>query len=265
MAGTFHIYYAAAKALWDMKTQRLEAMTREGGSPALRRAATTTLRLKASFVTPEEFGDERSIVTKLAAMLSDDREFTMDMALRLGGSSQGKTKVLVQSGVARPTGLSKGMWIAISAAVILLVLDVLATAGVPVPTPIGDVIDRFSGADESPVTPAPLPPGSRPRSGRDPEIERDSIVITAPEPRATTSTERDRRATSRKETTSAPRSGDKIRTQARGRELHQAQGRELHQAQGRELHQAQGKKLHQAQGRDRQPPAHSKSGKKLRE
>src|SRR5688500_14450335 len=162
MAGGFQFYYEAARALWDMPSKRLELLAKEAEPPARRRAATTALRLKAEFMAPEAFANEHSAVTKLAAALSEDREFTMDMALRMAkSSSQGPSRVLVQSGVARRSRRATMMWIAVSAGILLLVMDVLATAGLPVPTPIGDLIDRVSGSDESPVTPAPPAPQSQ--------------------------------------------------------------------------------------------------------
>ena len=159
MAGGFHLYYEAARALWNLPLQRLEALASEAESPGRRRAAAATLRLKSDFMNPLEYGTERAAVTKLAAVLSEDPEFTMDMALNTANLSRKRpVKVLVQSGVAGRSRRSTRMWIAIIAGVVLLILDVLATAGAPVPTPIGDLIDLLTGSDEAPRTPAPPPP-----------------------------------------------------------------------------------------------------------
>lgn len=229
MAGGFHLYYEAARALWDMPSKHLESLAQEGEPLARRRAAATALRLKAEFITPQGYTNEHSAVTKLAAALSDDREFTMDMALRMGASTgRTQSRVLVQSGIGHHTRRSTLMWIAITAAVVLLLLDVMATAGLPVPTPIGDLIDRFSGSDESPVTPPPPPPGSRGLL-RDPALDMEPVAVEAHETRHTTSPDG----------VGLPAVQDDSvgnLERANGKELHQAQGRELHQARGRDVY-----------------------------
>lgn len=241
MAGGFHIYYEAAEALWNMPNNRLEEMARGDGAPGRRRAATTTLRLKAEYVSPEVFGNERSSISKLAGTLNDDPAFTMDMALGMGTPALKRSrKAVVQSGVARPSGLSRTMWLAITAGVILLLMDMLATAGVPIPTPIGIVIDQFAGTDESPVSPPPpAPPPSRRTGTRGSSLDEGAaFALPRSEPRATTEPNLlEVNAGGDQAEASVSNQDSEEKAPARGRELHQAQGRELHQAQGRELHQ----------------------------
>ena len=233
MAGGFHIFYEAAEALWNMPNHRLEEMARGDGSPPNRRAATATLRLKAEYVSPEVFGNERSSITKLAGLLNDDPGFTMEMALRTSAPARKKSsKVLVQAGVARPTGLSRTMWVAITAGVILLLMDVLATAGIPIPTPIGIVIDKFAGADESPVSPPPPAPPPRKRGTRGSIMGDggDHYALPRSQPRPARDLGVDKGAPRRvtDEVPAAHSNGNPLEP-ARGRELHQARGRELHQ------------------------------------
>ena len=241
MAGGFHIYYEAAEALWNMPNHRLEEMARGDGAPGRRRAATTTLRLKAEYVSPEVFGNERSSISKLAGALSDDPAFTMDMALGMGEPARKRSrKADLQAGIITPSGLSRTMWLAITAGVILLMMDVLATAGVPIPTPIGTVIDKFAGADESPVSPPPPAPPPR-RKGTRGSIMGDGgshYALPRSQPRAADDLGLDE-APPRRVTEEIPAAEPvgQASEPARGRELHQAGGRELHQAQGRELHQ----------------------------
>lgn len=243
MAGGFHIYYEAAEALWNMPNKRLEEMARGDGAPGRRRAATTTLRLKAEYVSPEVFGNERSSISKLAGVLSDDPAFTMDMALRMGGPARQRSrKTVVQAGIVIPSGRSRVMWLAITAGVILLMMDVLATAGVPIPTPIGIVIDKFAGADESPVTPPPpAPPPSRGKGTRGSSLgdEGEHYALPRSPSQAVTGLRLDKappRVVVAKESSTAT-TDETAPDPGRGRELNQARGRELHQARGRELHQ----------------------------
>lgn len=260
MAGGFHLYYEAARALWDMPSKHLESLAKEGEPLARRRAAATALGLKAEFLTPQGYTNEHSAVTKLAAALSDDREFTMDMALRMGASTgRTQSRVLVQSGIGHHTRRSTLMWIAITAAVVLLLLDVMATAGLPVPTPIGDLIDRFSGSDESPVTPPPPPPGSRGLL-RDPALDMEPVAVEAHETRHTTSPDG----------VGLPAVQDDSvgnLERANGKELHQAQGRELHQARGRGVYRGRGRGPRQAATGERtghRRPPHTGSQKAKR-
>ena len=257
MAGGFHIYYEAAEALWDMSNHRLEDMARGDESPGRRRAAANTLRLKAEFVSPEAFGNERSSISKLAGVLSDDPAFTMDMALRVGGSARQRSrKAVVQAGIVIPSGRSRVMWLAITAGVILLLMDVLATAGVPIPTPIGTVIDKFAGADESPVSPPPPPPPPRRKSTRGSIMGDGGEHYALPRSRSRAAeSARLNKAPPRKiaeKTSTAPSDGNAPAT-ARGRELHQAQGRELHQPVNRG-----NSKTKSPPGRGRRAEAHSK-------
>lgn len=254
MAGGFHIYYEAAEALWNMPNNRLEEMARGDGAPGRRRAATTTLRLKAEYVSPEVFGNERSSISKLAGTLNDDPAFTMDMALGMGAPALKRSrKAVVQAGIARPSGLSRTMWLAITAGVILLLMDVLATAGVPIPTPIGIVIDQFAGADESPVSPPPpAPPPSRGKGTRGSSLDEGaSFALPRSEPRPTTEPSPEVSTGGHAEASGSDQDfEEKAPAPARGRELHQAQGRELHQAQGRDLHQP----VNRGNSKTRSPP-----------
>jgi hypothetical protein len=263
MAGGFHIYYEAAEALWDMPNHRLEEMARGDGAPGRRRAASKTLRLKAEYVSPEVFGNERSSISKLAGVLSDDPAFTMDMALRIGGSARQRSrKTVLQAGVVIPSGRSRTMWLAITAGVILLMMDVLATAGVPIPTPIGMVIDQFAGADESPVSPPPPAPAPRPRKGTRGSIIGDGgdyYALPRSHSRAAGNARRDEAPAREVSNESSPVDApEKAPALGRGRELHQARGRELHQAQGRELHQPD----HRGNSKAKSPPGQVRSNSK---
>ena len=157
MAGGFQFYFDAANTLWDTPSQELYSLARTGDPEAMRRAAEATLRLKAEFMTPEAFTHERAALTKLASALSDDPEFTIDLALRLRGKKVSAPPPHAEriKWVTRRSPRSVLLWIGIIAGVFLLILDVLATAGVPVPTPIGDLIDQFTGTDEPPLKSAP--------------------------------------------------------------------------------------------------------------
>lgn len=160
MGGGFHYYFDAARALWDMPSQELYSLARSDQSEAVQRAAELTLRLKAEYVTPEALRDERSALTRLASALSDDPEFTIDMALTIGNRRRATTRVPQDiQWTTRRSPKAILLWVAVTSAVALLVLDVLATAGVPVPTPIGNLLDRVSGEDFAPQTPAPSPSG----------------------------------------------------------------------------------------------------------
>lgn len=159
MGGIFHYYFEAARALWETPSEELYAYARRGDSDAMRRAAELTLRLKAEYVTPEAFRDERTVLTRLASALSEDPQFPMDLAVKLGRSRSAAAAPREDiRWVTRRSPRSVALWITVAAAVSLLVLDVLATAGAPVPTPIGDLLDRVTGEDVTPVTPPPPPP-----------------------------------------------------------------------------------------------------------
>lgn len=159
MGGVFHYYFDAARALWEKPSEELYAFARGGDSDAMRRAAELTLRLKAEYVTPEAFRDERTVLTRLASALSEDPEFPMDLAVKLGRARSANAPQSQDiRWVTRRSRRSIMLWVAVASAVALLVLDVLATAGAPVPTPIGDFLDRVTGEDVTPVTPAPPAP-----------------------------------------------------------------------------------------------------------
>ena len=255
MAGVFHIYFEAAQALWDMSTGHLETMARSATSAGERRAAALALDLKRDLVTPGEFRqDERGSLTKLASSLLEDRQFTMEMALKMAPKNARRSATaIVQSGVGHRRPRHTVMWVAISAGVILLVMDMLATAGVPVPTPIGDTLDRVTGEDESPVV-VPAPQLPRPREER-----RDAGTVLGEgteEVLAVGSGSERERSVNRDDTPTETRPGETDdagaatpgpATPARGggKEAHQAQGKESHQAQGKEAHQAQGRVEHQ--------------------
>jgi hypothetical protein len=251
MAGGFHIYYEAAEALWEMSSKRLEEMAREDASAGNRKAAMATLRLKAEFVSPEAFGNERSSISKLAGLLNDEPGVTLETAMRLGTPARKRsTKTLVQAGVVRPSGLSRTMWLAITAGVVLLLMDVLATAGVPVPSPIEAIIEGFSGDDE-PLSPAP-PPEPRRRKGNKGRSSilgdgGEPVALTGSKPRASNDRNEDhkRDRLGKAEGTILPTVDETPAGPARGRELNQAQGRESNQAQGREENQARGREEHQ--------------------
>ena len=157
MGGPFHYYFDAAQALWEMPSQELYSLARGNEPEAVQRAAELTLRLKAEYVTPEAYRDERTTLTKLASELSNDPEFGLDLALGIARRGAGPKVPQDIRWVTRPSRKSIALWVTVVAAVTLLVLDVLATAGVPVPTPIGDLLDRISGEDFAPRTPAPPP------------------------------------------------------------------------------------------------------------
>ena len=163
MAGGFQFYFDAASGLWDTPSQELYSLARTGEPEAVRRAAEATLRLKAEFMTPEAFTHERAALTKLASALSEDPEFTVDLALRLSGKKVSAPPPHAEriKWVTRRSPRSVLLWVGILAGFFLLMLDVLATAGVPVPTPIGDLIDHFTGTDQPPLESAPRP-GSGP-------------------------------------------------------------------------------------------------------
>jgi hypothetical protein len=242
MAGGFHIYFEAARALWDMSTGRLETMARDAKSAAERRAAALTLNLKRDLITPGEFGDERGSLTKLASSLLEDKQFTMEMALGLTPKKAKRSAaVSVQSGLALRKSRHTVMWIAITAGVILLVMDVLATAGLPVPTPIGEILDRVTGEDESPVLPAPMAPG--PERGRGPVLGAGTDAnpgISDGSARAPDEGRRERKAAARptKDDESEPIAPAASPTaQALAKNPQHAQGKEAHQAQGRAEHQ----------------------------
>lgn len=221
MAGGFHYYFDAARALWEMPSGELYSLAR-GESDAMQRAAELTLRLKAEYVTPESFRDERSVLAKLASALSEDPEFSFDLALQLGEGRSGPTSVPEEiQWVTRRSRKSVMLWVAIVAAVTLLLLDVLATAGVPVPTPIGDLLDRVTGDDVAPATPAPSPPSGAGRNmGPRPPV---AAVNVRPTPQVIAKITR---AADRPE---ANTNGDK---QVKDRNLNYANGRERHFANG---------------------------------
>lgn len=241
MAGGFHIYFDAARALWDMSTGRLETMARDSKSAAERRAAALTLSLKREFVTPGEFGDERGSLTKLASSLLEDKQFTMEMALRLAPKKAKRSAAaVVQSGVVVRKPRHAVMWVAITAGVILLVMDVLATAGVPVPTPIGEILDRVTGEDESPVLPAPQAP--RPERKQGPVVGEGTDAI--PEMKESSARGDDEnRSPTKGATRPAKEASEPIApaasppASALGKHPHHAQGKEANQARGRAEHQ----------------------------
>lgn len=233
MAGGFHLYYEAARALWNLPTSRLEEMAATGDH-AHRRAALVTLRVKSEFMTPEAFASERAALTKVASSLSQDPEYTMDMAIRQTG---GKIRSLATE-EARPARrhLSPMTWFAITAGVLLLILDVLATAGVPVPTPIGDVIDRFTGTDESPVSPAPPPADSKAGRVREPDFVSETSTAhplaagratTAPSPRPS-SRKPDVPATGKDKTKNPNHANGRERNRRSERAVARAPGRAVH-------------------------------------
>lgn len=245
MAGGFHIYFEAARALWDMSTGRLETMARDSKSAAERRAATLTLNLKRDLITPGEFGDERGSLTKLASSLLEDKQFTMEMALGLTPKKAKRSAaVSVQSGLTYRKPRHAVMWVAITAGVILLVMDVLATAGVPVPTPIGEILDRVTGEDESPVLPAPAP--QAPRRDRD----RGSVVGEGTDAIPELEGESARRDDEN-------RGGRKATTRPVGEETEPIVPAASPTASvlGKNPNHAQGKEAHQAQGRAERQPA----------
>lgn len=235
MAGGFHIYYEAARALWSMPTHRLEEMAAKG-EPAHRRAALTTLRVKAEFMTPEAFASERAAVTKVASSLAQDPEYTMDKAIKQTG---GKIQPLAADRSRPPRRRMKTTtWVAITAGVLLLILDVLATAGVPVPTPIGDVIDRFTGTDESPITPAPPPPGSKPGLVREPKFVSEVPPSGLPAAVRPTTTPSARSSSEDRDAGAWAPNAERTKNpnHANGRERNPASARELRRAGGRSAH-----------------------------
>ena len=170
MAGSFHFYFDAATALWRTPLKQLSETAKDGEPVALRRAAEATLRVKNRYMTPEMFTSERAAITQLASTLSNDPEFTLDLALKLGrpfsedaGAKGGKRSPQRSRLTARPEARRwrVALWVAVTAAAFLLILDVLATAGVPVPTPIGQMIDRFGGTEEGGTVPLPVGPDSQ--------------------------------------------------------------------------------------------------------
>jgi hypothetical protein len=249
MAGGFHIYFEAARALWDMSTGRLETMARDSKSAAERRAAALTLNLKRDLITPGEFGDERGSLTKLASALLEDKQFTMEMALRLTPKKAKRSAAVVaQSGLAHRKPRHAVMWIAITAGVILLVMDVLATAGVRVPTPIGEILDRVTGEDEAPVLPAP----QAPRPDRDRRAVVGEGTDAIPEMKESSARGDDENSSGTKAATRpAEEESEPIvpattpTASTLGKHPHHAQGKDAHQAQGKEAHQAQGRAEHQ--------------------
>ena len=149
MPDTFELYMNAAAALLEAPDARLEELTAEGTPEALRLAVQDTLLVKTEFAAPEGAGYDRRAVTILAASLQDDPAFTPDVAIRLtevgdvvGGRSETRGPAHpMQRSNDKPWRLSLSLGLA---AVILLAFEVLAMAGVPVPNPLGEIIDRFS-------------------------------------------------------------------------------------------------------------------------
>jgi hypothetical protein len=131
------------------------------------------------------------------------------------------------------------MWVAITAGIILLVMDVLATAGVPVPTPIGEILDRVTGEDESPVLPAPL--GPRPERDRGPVVGEGTDAI--PEIQGESARRDDENRGGTKAATRPATETEPIVPAASptasvlGKNPNHAQGKEAHQGQGRAEHQ----------------------------
>lgn len=249
MADSYHFYFAAAQTLWNSSLGRLQTMSKEADHAAVRRAAERTLQLKARFMTPEEFTEERAAISKLAGALFADRDFTVDVALEVAGKPRGPEPKQERSrriGQPRSRSGKVRLWFAVAAGSILLGLDVLATAGVPVPTPIGVLIDRFT-SDRPPYLP-PQPFG-------DPHGHLHALPGAVDEALPGTTS-------SARAPTTKPRP-DVRRVRASTKNVNHANGRKKHQAQGREQHQATGKKLHEANGRSRVPKGSPEMGRAI--
>ena len=256
MAGPFQFYFDAASALWNTPMKKLYAMSQGDPNDPTKRAADLTLRQKAEFMTPEAFSEERAALTKLTNAMANDPLITMDAALQLSrtlgarrtGSSPQRTPL---KGAPRSRPWKIALWVSVIAATLLLAMDVLATAGVPVPSPIGVLIDRFSSDNPPYLPPEPMrEPGGH---GPSVPISGDGVVfdpVTDARAVSSRSSIRGAEASGREET---QRDEDKNVHHADGRDLHRAAGRDAHQAQGRDANQAKGKERHYAAGRNDRP------------
>ena len=151
MAEPLQFYLDAARALWDMPMARLEELRASGDPAALRRVAGDTLLVKAQFLTPDGLADERKALAILAASLQDDPEFSIDLALRVTGQNNpSRSRARAQAAVSARTRSHRWrplLWTTLIAAAVLVALEVLAAAGVGVPHPISEVIERLTGGD----------------------------------------------------------------------------------------------------------------------
>ena len=254
MAGPFQFYFDAATALWNTPMKKLYSMSQGEANDPMKRAADLTLRQKAEFMTPEAFSEERAALTKLTSALANDPLITMDAALKISrtrGSGRGASSSPRPplKGAPRSRSWKVALWVSVIAATLLLAMDVLATAGVPVPSPIGVLIDRFSSDNPPYLPPEPMRGPDAP--GPPVPITGDGVVfdpVTGPRtfssrPSIRDAGERRRQEAHRKEVKNARR--------ADGRDLHKARGRDVHQARGRDANQAKGKEQHYANRRER--------------
>ena len=147
MSESYDFYFNAAKALWDTPLPRLEELRATGRPDPLKRAADTTLRIKAEFMTPDSFNVEGAAVNKLAAALRDDPGFTAEVAKGVTGGAglQARKGPPVRRTAAEKHSRSQtwrvAIWIIAGTAAILLLLEIIAIAGFDVANPIGNLIE----------------------------------------------------------------------------------------------------------------------------
>jgi len=230
MGGIFQFYFDAATALWDMPMTHLETMATASESRPMRRAAEAAIQLKTEHMTPEGIS-ERAAVTRLASLLANDREFTLDLATQLG-ARVGPTRTARQHPSARvdhnPRRARKvALGVAIAAGASLLLLDVLATAGVRVPNPIGRVIDGLSGDDSLERVPSRLAPQAPGGSSRFDAGDVDLSMDAATRPNMKRLVNRSKDANAKSKAKNPNHANGKERNQANGKERNQANGKEL--------------------------------------
>lgn len=211
------VYTDAAKMLWDLAPEQLSALAsgRAGASQGVRDAAHMALGVKREFLAPEEFGSEQAALDRLGANLAMLPDFSLQeiaLACGRGPVRQMPRPTTVALEPKNPTR-RRVLRVALVTLVLLLVLEALAMAGLPVPSPIGTVVENVGGEPRSLQAPGgpeaavddladatdyngdflPLP-------AADIAKQRTAVVVTKP----------------------------KNENHARGRRLHFAQGRDSH-------------------------------------
>ncbi|MGH2808717.1 MAG: hypothetical protein ACRDKT_15745 [Actinomycetota bacterium] len=146
-------YREAARLLWDLPPERLSELA-SGGSDttqSVRDAAHMALGVKREFLDPAEFGSEEAALDRLAANLAMLPAFSLQEI----GSASGRRPVSdappAPSFALEPKGRTRRrvLRLFVTVLVLLLALEALAQAGIPVPSPIGTVVDGIGGEPRS--------------------------------------------------------------------------------------------------------------------
>lgn len=219
------LYLDAAHRLWNATFGELsDAVADESLPRPVRKAADVTLRMKGEFMLPDAPRTEQGGIAKLATALAAIPDLSLADLNRIDiAPKQAFQTPPVSSSFRAPAAVRKrsrkAFRVALLGAALLLALEALARAGVPVPS-VGGIVDRIQPDEpEGQVTPhetleqafdASTNDGTTHLVGSDVIAERAAIVRS---PNAT---------------------GDKNPHYANGRERNQANGKERNQANGRE-------------------------------